>query len=193
MYYEVKRFGEVNNKELRAMRRISSIMTNEALRGYNAHDVVIVKRRKEPPNFKKEVVLGYCFISSFSPEQHFEDEDRAIYLYNYICDRKYSAEKPSVFLIDVIKNTYPTKNLNLDILQSNARACEFFKKNGFERVGEYVKRAQLKNGTEEVFYDSFTYRASLLAEATPLESSPEECACGDYSAQSTCNSAAANK
>jgi hypothetical protein len=107
-------------------------ITGEQLKLFNDDTIIIVTYNKKP--------IGICCISNKSPESHFENEQNefsnsSIYLYNYLCDVTYKKYKPSVALMNHIKAT--KKSINLDIIAGNEHAYQFFKKNGFTHVGEY--------------------------------------------------------
>jgi len=97
-------------------------------------------------------IIGICNISDKSPNRHFanerDDDSYVPYLYNYICDASYKKKKPSVMIMNFIKKLYED-DLNLDILDDNNHAKQFFEKNNFNNTGSY--NAGLK------VYDTYTF------------------------------------
>jgi hypothetical protein len=142
--YTIELFRDISKSDLRKMKLISNKMTNESLQGFKEHRVFLVRVDTK--------VAAYCFISPVSPENHFGNESRAVYLYNYICDDKYKNHKVSVFLMNAIKCEYAILDINLDIAEWNIHARQFFEKNEFSHVKDYEKTFGKKEK-----YNSFTF------------------------------------
>lgn len=140
----VTTYSEVAKDDKRRMKLISRSATGEMLKAYDEHDVILV--------YKDDKLAGYCFISPDSPENHFDNEEDAKYVYNYICDSKYRKYKVSVFLMKVLKSYCAEYEINLDIAEWNAHSIRFFERNGFQYIGDYNK----EQGKKEQ-YKSYTY------------------------------------
>ena len=86
-------------------------------------------------------VVGVCCISMKSPETHFDNEEVEVpYLYNYMCDITYKKMRPSLSIMCYIKTCLKlggNRFINLDVLDDNAHAMQFFEKNNFVKAGEY--------------------------------------------------------
>jgi len=97
-------------------------------------------------------LIGVCNIGDKSPNRHFpnekDDDSHIPYVYNYMCDASYKRKKPSVMIMNFIKNLYED-DLNLNILDDNNHAKQFFEKNNFKHNGNY--NAGMK------VYDMYTF------------------------------------
>lgn len=144
MEYEVTAYKDISKKDLKHMRLIGNRMTNEPLKGFIEHKVILIRMRAK--------IAAFCFISPSSPEKHFDNEDGAVYLYNYICDDKYRDAKISVALMEFIKKEYENIDLNLDVAENNDHAFQFFQKNGFG----YIKDYEQSSGQQKK-YKALTY------------------------------------
>lgn len=144
MNIEVTTYKDISKKDIKVMKLISNKMTNESLFGFKDHKVILIKVETK--------VAAFCFISPFSPEQHFANEKEAVYLYNYICDDKYREYKVSKILMDFIKQEYVNLDLNLDVTENNEHAAQFFEKNGFKYMSDYEQSSGQKNK-----YKAYTY------------------------------------
>jgi hypothetical protein len=98
-------------------------------------------------------LIGLCNITDKSPNKHFpnEDDDSHVpYLYNYMCDASYRQKKPSVSIMNFIKELY-NDDLNLDILDDNLHAKQFFEKNNFVNSGSYSAGVKV--------FDMYTFKS----------------------------------
>jgi hypothetical protein len=96
-------------------------------------------------------LIGVCNIADNSPNKHFTNEindTHVPYLYNYMCDASYKQKKPSVTIMKFIKDLY-SDDLNLDVLDDNAHAKQFFEKNKFINMGNYTAGIKV--------YDMYTF------------------------------------
>lgn len=119
---------------LKQLKQLSRKATGEQLKMFYKDQIIIALYNKK--------IIGMCCISDESPLKHFENEKTAKvpYLYNYICDISHKKRKPSVAIMNYIKQKYMLegKNLiNLNIEKNNTRAVKFFERNGFIECGEY--------------------------------------------------------
>lgn len=95
---------------------------------------------------KKDRVIGYAMISTYSPENHFKTEGP--YLYNFITDISLKKEaRCGHALLDYIERDVAesgAKLINLDVDHENVRAFKFFIFNKYRVIGKYEK-LDLKN------------------------------------------------
>lgn len=99
-------------------------------------------------------LIGMCNITNNSPNKHFPNEKNdsyVPYIYNYICDASYKQKKPSVAIMNFIKDLYHD-DLNLDILDDNTHAKNFFEKNNFINSGTYSAGIKV--------FDMYTYTSN---------------------------------
>lgn len=105
-------------------------------------------------------LIGVCNITDKSPSRHFpneKDDSHVPYLYNYMCDASYKQKKPSVAIMNFIKSLY-RDDLNLDILDDNNHAKQFFEKNNFINMGSYNAGVKV--------YDMYTYKNDETSESS---------------------------
>lgn len=126
---------------VKQLKQLCRKMTYEQLKMYD--DTIFVCKYNNK-------IIGFCCVAMKSPESHFENEnDREVaYLYNYICDIQHKKKKPSVALMNALKDKYD--EMNLDTLIDNFHAKQFFEKNNFIKCGEYSQ------GIKQ--YDMFSYK-----------------------------------
>lgn len=119
-------------KQLKMLCRKS---TGEQLKIFDKDTIVLCKYNNR--------IIGFCCISMESPSKHFENEDNneIPYLYNYMVDLSQKKKKPSVAIMNYIKDSVKTGNfkkyINLDVLEDNKHAIQFFEKNNFIENGNY--------------------------------------------------------
>lgn len=122
---------------LKQLKQLCRKVTGEQLKIFDDDIVIIAKYGKK--------IVGMCNIAFKSPESHFENEvnNKVAYLYNYMCDITQKAKKPSVVLMNFIKDYVMTnvdcKDINLDVEIDNIHAQQFFEKNNFIQVGKYAR------------------------------------------------------
>jgi hypothetical protein len=148
---------EIFDSDIKVDKRLKQLCrktTGEQLKIYPDDKVITCRYNNK--------IIGMCCIAMKSPEGHFENEDEyeVPYLYNYLCDLTQKKKKPSVALMNYIK-TYLKNNyynpdincdlnpnqkmeINLDIDEDNAHAMQFFEKNGFNYVDNYVNNHIMK-------------------------------------------------
>jgi hypothetical protein len=138
---DVKKDSDLYKK----LKQLIRSTTGEQLQIYDDDNVVLC--------YSNNKVIGFCCISMKSPESHFENEIEmeVPYLYNYICHIQHKKKKPSVVIMNYLKSVN-SKVMNLDVLESNLHAQQFFEKNKFSQVGNY------QHGTNT--YISYTFMAS---------------------------------
>lgn len=124
--------SELEQSSVRQLKILCRKSTGEQLKIFDNDYIILCKHNSN--------VIGMCCIAKKSPEAHFENEkDREIpYLYNYICDKKHKKKKPSVAIMNFIKQD--ADEINLDVLTGNDIAIKFFEKNNFVRKGIYNQR-----------------------------------------------------
>ncbi|MGL5935425.1 MAG: GNAT family N-acetyltransferase [Cetobacterium sp.] len=123
---------KTQQKYLKQLKQLSRRMTGEQLKLLDSGDIVTV--------LHNDKIIGMCCITMKSPGGHFNNEDDANipYLYNYICDISHKKKKPSVFIMNFLKDSlknYPFINLDVEI--ENDHAKQFFERNGFVYQGDY--------------------------------------------------------
>jgi hypothetical protein len=137
----------INDKLYKQLKQLSRKGSCEKLRLYG-NDLIMYAishsnpSHSNPSHSNPGKVIGMCAISLKSPQTHFANEiDNEIpYLYNYICDKS-KKRKQSLALMNYIKNwakTLGKTQINLDVLDDNIHAQQFFEKNNFHRDGEYI-------------------------------------------------------
>lgn len=86
----------------------------------------------------KQVIIGVCCISMQSPIHEFSEIP---YLYNYICNSDYKKYKPSVAIMNYIKEfliSLNHKEVDLHVDRDNNHAIQFYEKNKFVFIGKYL-------------------------------------------------------
>jgi len=137
--------SELDQSSVRQLKILSRKSTGEQLKIFGNDYIILCKHNAN--------IIGMCCIAKKSPEVHFENEkDCEIpYLYNYICDKKHKKKKPSVAIMNFIKQD--TDEINLDVVDDNDIAINFFEKNNFVRKGIY--RQTIKT------YIMYTFKETL--------------------------------
>ncbi len=125
--FVVKKFSELKSNEILDIKKIMRRTTGENLVGFPDHIVILTRFNTK--------IAAFCFISQKSPENHFINENEAVYIYNFIRDPKYIKHRLSYELIKKLKELY--LHMNLDVEHDNYRAAAFFEKNGFKKMGDY--------------------------------------------------------
>lgn len=124
-----------DTKALKQLKQLSRKSTGEQLKVFDEDSIIICKHNKN--------IIGMCCIAMKSPESHFENEAEIEipYLYNYVCDISQKKKKPSVAIMNFAKDFIDVqkigKEINLDVLNDNHHAMQFFEKNNFVKCGEY--------------------------------------------------------
>lgn len=111
---------------LKQLKQLSRSCTGEQLKIIGNDRLVLAKYNNK--------IIGMCNISMVSPELHFENEigdPKIPYLYNYMCIAAHKKKRPSVLIMEFIKNLIKddlSKEINLDVLIDNTHAQNFFQK-----------------------------------------------------------------
>lgn len=146
----VDNIKSVNISVLKNVKKLILKIKGERLRYASESDPIWIARKKS----NKKKILGICMLSKYSPDSHFDSEDKNVnipYLYNMITDitnKKIKILKVSVSLlmrlkIDLMINeniwkwlnpNMPHKptSLNLDVSIEDEHAKNFYIKNKFD-------------------------------------------------------------
>jgi hypothetical protein len=139
-FFKIKEFSTENLDSInfKKIKIICRKMTCKNLHIEKSSKVVIIYTNNKP--------IGFCCISEYSPENHFDNEKNDIYLYNFICDSNYRL-KQSWFLMEYVKHKYK-KNINIDIVKDNDKSEKFFIKNNFIFINKEYRN----------IYNSYSYK-----------------------------------
>ena len=126
-------FNELTKDHLKQVKRLLRSTTGERM---------ITAQQTDPIYMvfdKKEHLIGYAMVSSYSPEKHFKIEGP--YIYNFVTDINLAKEKRcGRFLLEFIEHELAEQNyniINLDVLHDNLHAFKFFIKNKYRVIGKY--------------------------------------------------------
>jgi hypothetical protein len=145
---------QADKQTLKKLKMLTRKTTGEQLKfSDNSKDLTILC-------YNNNNLIGLCNITDKSPNRHFANEQddnnsNVPYLYNYMCDASYKQKKPSVTIMNFIKNLY-NDDLNLDILDDNNHAKQFFEKNNFINMGNYSAGIKV--------YDMYTFKSDESTE-----------------------------
>ena len=146
-------YSKIPDKTRKAMNKLLRTTTGENFVTAQKSDITYIVFDK------KDRVIGYTMVSTYSPENHFKTE--GLYLYNFITDISLKKEaRCGHALLDyiekdvketgakLIKNSSSSSTnklvINLDVDHENVRAFKFFIFNKYRVIGKYEK-LDLKN------------------------------------------------
>jgi hypothetical protein len=164
--------SEITQKQMQQIKHLVLGIISEKFKYATDEDIVFLVHKKNNDGSIGKIA-GMGMITNASPDLHFSNEEKdkvkVPYLYNFICDPKYKKLKVSVALLYHIKRYVKRANyprgpcINLNVLNGNKKAEQFFTRNGFvfqhmwdPRVGSYV--ADTSN-TNKDKYDKFVYKS----------------------------------
>lgn len=126
-----------NEKIMKRLNTLSKLLNDTQIQFREEDNIVIC--------YHDDEVIGCCCIAMHSPTYNFKNENNGMhripYLYNYICDSAYRYLKPSVSIMNYLKESLKSYGeINLHVDTNNLHAIQFYKKNNFKHVGLFLDK-----------------------------------------------------